>query len=202
MSPGRMVVVEGLDGVGKSTLVVALASRLGVEPIATPGEAFRPVRAAAEAAFQDSPLARQLFYATTVLAASERAARVLAAGGDVVVDRYLLSTLVYAGARGPTLDLEPVLGALTVPDLTVYLRVDEAERRRRLDGRATSTEEDRWTLDARRRAALDAAFRALVLGHPVAGRGVVVDGTGRTAEELVDEVVRELEAVGRGRLWG
>lgn len=197
-----MVVIEGLDGVGKSTLVEALGARLGAVVLSTPGRAFGDVRRAAEAAFDGAPLARQLFFAATVLAASERAAHVLAAGDDVVVDRYLLSTLTYAQARGPTLELDAVLGALTVPDLTVYLRVDEAERRRRIHARAGSTDEDRWTLDARRRAALDAGFRALVLGHPVAGRGVVLDGSGRTVAALVDEVVGELEAVGRGRLWG
>ena len=42
----------------------------------------------------------------------------------------------------------------------------------------------------------------LVLTHPVAGRGVVVDATGRAPEELGDEVVRVLEETKRLRLFG
>lgn len=132
---GRFFVVEGPDGVGKTTLAARLASRLGFvgcdvlevrEPGGTPvAEAAR--RIVLDPALDASPLA-ELFL---ILAARADLVRkvtrpALAEGKLVLCDRYELSTWAYQ-VEGRQLPEEAVLvanrlatGGL-VPDLTLVL---------------------------------------------------------------------------------
>ena len=68
--PGRLLVLEGLDGSGKTTLARALADHLGAVPCTTPDPRLRAVRQVVDEALAADPLAGPLFYASTVLAAS------------------------------------------------------------------------------------------------------------------------------------
>ncbi len=68
-----------------------------------------------------------LWYASTVVRASDRIRGLRRAGRAVVVDRYFLSTLVYAGKlRGASLGLAEVERTLVIPHLTVYLHAPGA----------------------------------------------------------------------------
>jgi dTMP kinase len=123
------IVVEGLDGTGKSTLAAHLAERLGATLLRTPATELSTVRPVVDAAFAQSPVAAQLFYGATVVLASDRARTLLAQGTPVVIDRYWLSTVVYAACRDAHIDLSPVEPVLLRPDLTVFVDADEDVRR-------------------------------------------------------------------------
>ena len=153
---GRFIAIESLDGVGKTTLIAGLANALGAVPMATPGPAIKAHSEEILAALGDDQTARCLFYASTVVAQGRRARAIADAGGLVVMDRYWLSTLSYARARGVTADLSGLEEAVPVPDVTVLLTLDEDERRRRLLRRGGATAADIETLDDR--------FRAVVFG--------------------------------------
>ncbi|MFZ5476824.1 MAG: dTMP kinase [Myxococcota bacterium] len=181
--PGRLIVVEGLDGTGKTTLSVALARALGAEWTTTPGQALRAVRADVERHLGACAVARQAFYAATVLAESARVGAWLDAGRDVVVDRYWCSTLAYAAARGQSADLAALEAHVRPADVTLFLTLDERERAARLRARGL-TDLDAETLSPLRSQALLALFRT-ALARPCAGRVVELDVTGRDPEEVL-----------------
>lgn len=123
---GRLITLEGGEGVGKSTqagrLVDALA-RVGIDAVVTRepggspfGEALRPVLVGHE--FPDRvPLADALvFSAARVDHIAHTIEPALAAGRWVICDRFIDSTRVYQGLSLPTeLGTLTKLEALTVP---------------------------------------------------------------------------------------
>lgn len=139
-STGIFVVLEGGEGTGKTTQARALAARLrelGREVMETfePGDGAVGGRIRALLLDPDlapDPVTEVLLYA------ADRAEHVrtvvrpaLAAGKDVVCDRYLWSSLAYQGiARGLGADLVEAANAVAVdgcvPDVTIVLDVDPA----------------------------------------------------------------------------
>lgn len=86
------IVIEGLDGTGKSTIAKTLATALNAELLATPDASLKKARPIIDAAYENQPLARQLFYASSVLHLSEKIKGLMAEEKSVIVDRYWLST--------------------------------------------------------------------------------------------------------------
>lgn len=191
---GRLYVVEGLDGVGKSTLSRGLAGALGAARRTTPSTALRAARGPFDAAYAAVPAASQLFYAAAVVEAAEELRALLAAGRDVVLDRYWCTTLAYAAAAGSPLGLAEVEALLPRADHTLYLHLDEPERARRLRTRGASAL-DRATLEDDRRAALERAYRS-ALRRPVAGRVHHVEVAGLDEAALLQRVLGMLRSAG------
>ncbi len=175
LQPGRFLVLEGIDGCGKTTQLAALGQwlpRSGLmpegsalvvtrEPGGTPlGQALRQLllHPPGEAA----PVSR----AELLLYAADRAQHVeqtirpaLAAGHWVLSDRFSGSTAAYQGyGRGLPLalieQLEQVATSGLQPDLTLWLDLPLALSRQRRDGRA----------DDRIEAAGDAFLAAVARG--------------------------------------
>ena len=90
------IVLEGLDGVGKSTTAEALAAALGAALLCTPPPELAPFRPYIDA----RPALRPGYYATGNVLAAAAAAEALRAGRHVVLDRFHASTIAYALARG------------------------------------------------------------------------------------------------------
>lgn len=184
---GRILVVEGLDGCGKSTVAQQLAAVLDADLLTTPTAELRAVRPQFDAAFRESPAAHSLACGATVVEAGQRALRQVQEGRTVVIDRYWLSTLVYAPdpARPALVGMEPLIRAA---DLTFYLHAPLVVRQRRLGSRARVTEHDRRTLDPSEDARLAGRYQALG-AHPLAGTTVPLD-----VSPPVDQVVRAMIA--------
>lgn len=187
MSTPRFIVVEGLDGAGKSTIARALATTIGATLLHTPHAEVLPVRGFLEDAYEDHPLARTLWYASTVAAVSDQVTATLARGGRVVCDRYLLSTLVYAERRGAPDCLGEVARYLRCADVTVYLHVRPEVRRARIEARAGNSREDHVTFDPAVEALLDAGFRRRA-SDPIAGHFLALDSSDATPDDLVRRV--------------
>ena len=139
------IAIEALDGAGKTTLCQALAKALNGVFMSTPGALLRPISSAVLNGLGANPLAHCLYYASSVLSRGNEAQRLVTAGKSVVMDRYWLSTLSYARARGMGNDLSAVEELVPLPDLTVLLTLDEDERQHRLQLRG-QTAADRETL--------------------------------------------------------
>lgn len=182
---GGFIAVEGLDGVGKSTVVQQLAGCFSGYAMSTPGPALRECRQAVLEAFADDELAKALFYAASVSSQGRQARKQAERGEWVFMDRYWASTIAYARARGVTADIEPLSQSLIQPDLTVLLLLDESERQRRLHARGT-TVEDLETLDP--------VFRQCALDELQARADLVIDITGLTVAEVATSVSGAIRA--------
>jgi len=129
-SPGRFLVIEGIDGCGKSTQVARLAMKLDAvatfEPGGTPlGRSLRELVL--------GPDASAVPMAEALLIAADRAQHMaevvepaLTTGRSVVSDRHAASTLAYQGfGRGLPLEDLVILIELATngrrPDLTILL---------------------------------------------------------------------------------
>ena len=189
---------EGLDGSGKTTQVQLLRARLeadGREVVTArePGgtELGENIRALLLHGGEMTPWAEALLYAAArAELVSEVVAPALDRGADVLLDRYLDSSVVYQGvARG--LGLEDVwelnlsaVGGL-LPDRTFVLAIDPASAGRRVG--AAPDRIERAGVEFHTRVA--AAYARLAALHPE--RIVVLDG-GLPAETLAEQVHDEL----------
>lgn len=182
---GGFIAIEGLDGVGKSTVVRLLAEDFSGHVMSTPGPALRDSRQAVLEAFADDELAKALFYAASVSSQGRQARSRVERGEWVFMDRYWASTFAYARARGVTADLEALNRSLIQPDLTVLLLLDESERQHRLQARG-ATAEDMETLEP--------GFRRCVLDELQARASLVVDITGLAVTEVSASVTRAIRA--------
>lgn len=128
---GRLLAVEGGEGVGKSTQAARLAEALGAdltrEPGGTPlGEQIRAVLLEPGAGPLGDRTELLLMVAARAQHMSERIAPALSGGRDVVVDRFSGSTLAYQG-YGRGIPLEEVRAACSIasngrwPDLNILL---------------------------------------------------------------------------------
>jgi dTMP kinase len=128
---GSLIVLEGLDGTGKSTQLPRLARRLAASgrEVVTTREPYdcTPGRRIRELAQRHAPAAASdelaLFIEQRRIHVREVIAPALARGAVVLSDRYFLSTVAYQGARG--LDAAQLLAEseaeFPLPDLALLL---------------------------------------------------------------------------------
>ena len=129
----KFIVLEGVDGSGKTTAAHCLAERLGYEYVKTPGDIFAAVRPL----FEDKAhvVGRLYFYLGTVLYASEDIKKKLAQGLGVICDRYIYTTICYQRAMGAYVSKElekEIISELQMPDITLFLYADKEARHQRL----------------------------------------------------------------------
>lgn len=198
-SDGVLVVLEGVEGSGKSTQAARLRDRLAAagvahllarEPGGTPGgERIRDVvldpslELTSETELLLLLAARAEFVRRLVRPALER-------GEVVVADRYEMSTFAYQGAaRGLGLEVVRGLNRFATgglaPDLTLVLLVDPDEgRRRRGDAPPDRLEAEGGSFHG----SVAEAYEGLAASEPNA---VAVDGTG-SPEEVEQRVAEAL----------
>jgi len=132
--PGKLIVLEGTDGVGRSTQTALLREWLESEGYAVAATGLKRGKLsgkAIQAAMQGHTLGdttMNLFYATDFADRLERVIiPALRAGFLVLTDRYIYSIIARAQARGgdPTW-LRSVFGFALVPDVVFYLQADLA----------------------------------------------------------------------------
>ena len=182
---GYFVAVEGLDGVGKSTMVKNLATVFSGHAMNTPGDVLRDSRKVIIDDFSDDELAKALFYTASVSSQGKKARNLTERDEWVFMDRYWASTLAYAKARSVNADLDHLSKNIIQPDLTILLLLDESERQSRLHNRGT-TPEDIETLDS--------DFRQCVLEEFQAHATLVVDISGydpQTATQMLTKIICE-----------
>lgn len=158
MQRGKMIVIEGLDGAGKSTLSRSLAIRLAqqhplaryAEPGGTPlGERLRAIIKDPEGKML--PRSEALLFAAARCELAHKINEDLAAGTWVLLDRWVPSSVAYQG-WGREIGAKDILeinhwaiGDLT-PDLVLYLKIGPASSRARIQKRGLA--KDRIELEA------------------------------------------------------
>ena len=204
---GRFLVLEGIDGCGKTTQLKQLAQWLPVsglmpagatlhltrEPGGTPlGQALRELLLHPPQASAPSPTAELLLYAADRAQHVEQLIRPALVRGDwVLSDRFSGSTLAYQGdGRGLDVstirDLERIATAGVTPDLTLWLDLPIAESLRR-----------RQTQTADRIEAEGTAFLARVaegFRRLAAERGWAAVAADRTPDQVQQSIRAQVEA--------
>ncbi|KAM4542129.1 UMP-CMP kinase 2, mitochondrial [Odontesthes bonariensis] len=151
-----VVVIEGLDATGKTTLTESLRDTLGATLLRSPPECLSPWRARFD---QEPPIIRRAFYALGNYITAEQISQE-GMKTPIIVDRFWHSTAAYAIATavsGPECNL-PSMGSevyswpsdLLQPSLVVLLTVDPEERKRRLRNRGQMETDEEKELDHNR----------------------------------------------------
>lgn len=202
MSIGRFIVFEGGEGTGKSTQAQLLAERIGAVTTREPGGTGLGghLRGLLLGVAGDAPIADRtealLMAADRAQHAAEILRPALAAGRDVVCDRYIASTVAYQGA-GRGLDgaelrriSDWAVDGL-VPDLVVLLVVPEEVAWERTGGARDRIEAAGREFHRR----VVASFLSQAEADP--DTWVVLDGTGGVDEvhaRVLDVLVRRWPA--------
>lgn len=134
------IVIEGIDGVGKTTCAKLLARKINAFYYKTPARIFCKIRKDIEN-LQDLRL-RFVFYLASVFHASSEIDKLLMKK-PVVCDRYIYSTIIYHKALGVNLsfiDFNKIL--ISSPDFCFYLFASEDICRRRLIKRGVYSSSD------------------------------------------------------------
>ena len=131
-TPGRLIVIEGTDGVGRSTQIGMLQEWLEAEGYAVTVTGYRRSELAAAGINRAmrgntlDALTLNLFYATDFWDRLEKnIVPALRTGMVALVDRYIFSIIARARVRGvPARWLNDVFEFAVVPDRVLYLDVD------------------------------------------------------------------------------
>ncbi|MDQ6885899.1 MAG: dTMP kinase [Gemmatimonadota bacterium] len=210
MSPGLLVVLEGAEGVGKSTQVRRLAEWLehrGVAAVVVREPGSSPLGENIRALLLDSvgdipPAAEALLF---MASRADLMARViepaLTEGRVVLADRFFLSTYAYqVEARGLPLAEVRAANALATgnrrPDLTLLLSLPVAEQRARAARRAAPDRIERAG-DAFHES-VTTAFESFLepswmAAHPECGPVARIDAVG-SAGEVLERIVAVLQS--------
>ena len=130
--PGKLIVVEGTDGVGRSTQIALLREWLEANGYATTetGLICSDLAGAgikkAKRGHTMGDLTMNLFYSTDFVDRLEKKIiPALRAGFVVLTDRYIYSIIARAQVRGVDPKwIRDVLGFALIPDVVFYLRID------------------------------------------------------------------------------
>lgn len=138
-----LIVIEGLDGCGKTSTAKQISKKIGAWLHCTPPKMFDNLRPY----FDGHPEIRGIFYSLGNYIASLEMMKILETQ-PVILDRFWHSTVAYALAQSGTL---PPKGDevyewpidLLKPDAVYFLNVDEDERLKRISGRQMHTEQEK-----------------------------------------------------------
>ncbi|MFD8329780.1 dTMP kinase [Streptomyces lydicus] len=188
------MVLEGVSGVGKSTLTALLGRRLNATTIHTLPEPHSGLSAAVNTRLKALP--QFAFYLSGLLHTSDRV-RDAVTRGPVVADRYLSSVLachsaVHGVGLGQVRDLlEPFLSYLIQPDATFYLNSSNTALLDRMGSKTDIKKDDTELFDVPGRlAALRKRFTSVALADPTA---VVLDTDDHSPDDLAVTVIKHLE---------
>jgi len=183
MTPFPFVVIDGIDGAGKTTAARMLAGQLGAHYYKTPSGIFERMRADIEA-LKDN-LVRFSFYLTAVIHDSAEIAEILKKQ-PVICDRYIFSTVAYHKALGVpmsycNIDELPIL----TPDFSFYLYADMAICAQRMKKRGITSSSDAML---ERDKQLQQAIHEEFLRLPV----VLVDSSTLSPEQVCETIMTHM----------
>jgi thymidylate kinase len=191
------IVLEGVSGIGKSTLARALAERLGATSLHTLPTPHTDWSAVVNKGLRALP---QLAYYLSGLLHAADSIRLARAVGPVVADRYASSVVAcHAAVHKIAVEeiahlLEPFRHYLETPTRTFYLSCSEAALRERLAVKRDAKQDD---LDLfavpGRLARLLTNFQAVQAADSTA---VALDTDGMSPDDLADWIIADLETQG------
>ncbi|RJU93928.1 MAG: hypothetical protein DWC03_03840 [Candidatus Poseidoniales archaeon] len=193
--PHPVILVEGLDGVGKSTLVHTIATKLHASIIASPPKMPDPFDEHCDLRIrmdQSEPSIRREFYRSGNFYASlliEEARK----DGPVILDRYWPSTASFAVLDAHQPLWEPIgvwPQGLVKPDIMILLTVNEENRIKRMASRGLAMTEEEICLEEKKKS------RGNVLNALRCFEPIEIDTSHLNSEEVFNEVMHWLNQAG------
>jgi dTMP kinase len=189
MGAAPYVVLEGIDGAGKSTQAELLRARFAREgqpavSIFEPTPWYDAMRQSVPAAKWDNTTKVLLLLTDRHLNVRRHIEAALVAGTPVVADRSYLSTMVYQAEQGwlSSANIHQLHSFLPQPTHVVLLHIDPAAAMQRVSGRDKALSEyetlDRLTMYSQRYHALQTFFSAMR----------IIDVTGKSRPAVHDEI--------------
>ena len=142
---GLFIVLEGIDGSGKTTLARALKCELesvmGMDVVITAEPTDGPVGSLLRGETVDSPAAEAMLFVADRACHTDEIRKLTERGITVICDRYYASTLAYQSASlsGPDLDYDLLvqmnMAVTAEPDITILLDLDPEVSNGRVDSR-------------------------------------------------------------------
>lgn len=198
----HLIVLEGLDGVGKTTTTQSLAEALKCKAWSSPiNQISRETRGLVDATAFQTPLQRFDFYlAANLRDSKEFLEPTLQAGESVILDRYSLSTVVGNLAIGAMLDDHPSIMAdpnvavdVVLPSTTILLTLNEQNRQKRVNERAAKLSKPDKLVDQN----LQVQERSLILYRSLIPYGLLeVDITDLNIYEVVEKIIDNFKLSG------
>ena len=183
-----LILIEGLDGVGKSTQVQELSRILSAKVISTPQFIEDPLVPDKDLRIRmdSSPSAiRREYYRLSNFYTSETA-RQLINHSPVILDRYWCSTAAFS-AMDETPPRWEVIGewpaGLLIPDIVFLLVVDEENRNNRLSNRGENLTEEEIRIEQ------DYEHRQKVIEFYRCFDPIEIDTSNKTIQEVSKEIL-------------
>lgn len=180
-----LIVFEGLDGVGKSTVMNGVAKRLNAKRMRTPPPLLDEARKKCASL---STRAEEALFNLGNMMASDEMQRI--EGRLVVCDRYVISTDVrrIVSRDGNQADMQEEIvdwewpKHLYRPVLNIHLCLDETIRKKRVRSRGNMTQDEK-------RLEMDAQYRTMLLFGYSVMCDITLDLTGLNEEQAVNSVL-------------
>ncbi|MEP7162199.1 MAG: hypothetical protein ABI747_00330 [Candidatus Moraniibacteriota bacterium] len=185
-----ILVVEGVDGVGKTALAKALATALGFRYLYTPQPPLASIRKELES-LRD-PNTRFFYYLTSVVAIQKWIMERLESNQGVVIDRYIYSTLAMHQLLGVDISCVNVDKLpIVFPTVSILLTASAKTREERLVARSGLQTYDRHIEQST--ALLD---RAQVAFRKVCPWSIIINTDSLSAEMVLRKVLHLLKEKG------
>lgn len=138
----KLVVIEGVDAVGKTTIARMLEDALGYTYLYTPQAPFTVIRSLVEE--MEDINTRFFYYLTSVIGVQPQLKSMLSLGKKVVIDRYVYSTMAMhtvLGAKVQSVNVREL--PIIWPNVGILLTTQTDVRIKRMESRAKQPTHDK-----------------------------------------------------------
>ncbi|MFH7872995.1 MAG: dTMP kinase [Candidatus Aenigmatarchaeota archaeon] len=198
MKKGKIVAIEGCDGAGGETQINLLREKfpnaLFLRYPDYNNEIGKMIHRFLHEDIELSVDMQFLLFAGDMVKDKNAIKRAIEEGRDVFIDRYFLSTIVYQGLQGFSLENAlkfAEIFELPKPDLAIFLKISpETSLKRKMIEKNKNV--DRWERDLEWQRKVIERYEDLARKNVFASKWIIIDGE-KSKEEVHKEILKEIE---------
>ncbi len=194
MFSGHHISIEGMDGVGKSTICELLVKKTGFEFVEKPlrflfdedGDYSDYIRIRDYVNSRDDRVFTSWFYGLAATFLYDRYS-----GHNIITDRHLVSNFIWSGEPESYAVFDTLVEKLGHPDLTVILRASETTVKKRLMSRNPNDSDlDKISKTETVYDKVNLFFERYPMPH------LIIDVDDLAPEEICGKILKELDSLG------